>query len=714
MADWEEMKETITGLLICSIEEEYKIKLTDRDIILKNIIRTNKKSFGDLNISCYFLSKTLKDSPNNISQKVGKNIINKLEKTKNNHISEIKIIGPCVNIFLSINFFNKIIPKILEKSFPNISTDQKTKTMIEYSQPNTHKVFHVGHMRNACYGDCIIRLNKQLGNQIIACNYYGDEGAHVAKCLWLLQKKIKEKKLDLELIPKEKRAEFLGEIYTEAVELLDIETLTDLPYMGVYTAKILSKIKHPEAPQNLYIVAVDAGNFGTNTVICDGENCEVNDIVGYIPVNSNFKGVKIETKEIYGIKSNGLILSNKESKIFVLDKTKYPESKIKLGEELTNIGCKSKNKFKVSEELAKRQNEVDEVLKALEAREKSITELWIKTKDWSIYEYKVIYKWLGCHFDYDFYESEMSKESVIMINEFKKKGIFVENDGTTGVQLGNLGYCMLLKSNGSGLYATKDLALAKKKFEEFEIDKSIYIVDKTQTLHFKQVFKVLELMGYEKAKNCLHLSYAQVVLPSGKMSSRKGNIITFSKLVSILTEEINKTYLSKYVDKWSKEEIEHALHVISVATIKFGMLNHDPEKEIVFNLKEWTAIGGKNGAYLIYAYTRIRAILREVPFPPESKADYNLLSNEKKILILMDDFCKIIKSSAINNNPNILCNYLYNLAKLFSSWYEFSDNNIKNCRDENLKVTRLKFVTAISVILKKGMELLGIETLDKM
>jgi len=179
---------------------------------------------------------------------------------------------------------------------------------------------------------------------------------------------------------------------------------------------------------------------------------------------------------------------------------------------------------------------------------------------------------------------------------------------------------MVLKSDGSGLYATKDLALAKRKFDDFGIDQSIYIVDAAQTLHFKQVFKTLELMGYERAKHCVHIPYGQVVLPSGKMSSRTGTVIMFSQLKALLARDIFDNFLSKYDPEavaaaaaaaaataastaaseasaapaaaaanahskqqknqaaWSAEERATALQAISVATIKYGMLNHDGQR----------------------------------------------------------------------------------------------------------------------------------------
>jgi arginyl-tRNA synthetase len=171
---------------------------------------------------------------------------------------------------------------------------------------------------------------------------------------------------------------------------------------------------------------------------------------------------------------------------------------------------------------------------------------------------------------------------------------------------------ILLKSDGTGLYSTKDIALAKKKFEEYKIDKSIYVVDYAQTLHFKQVFATLAKLGFKQSEKCYHLryffthcnSYGQVVLPTGKMSSRKGTVVFFSYLKKQLEESILKEFFSEEKEKekeglkkknvlvYSEEEKKHIVHFLSVATIKYGMLNQDPSSNIIFNIKTWTAKTG--------------------------------------------------------------------------------------------------------------------------
>jgi len=277
-----------------------------------------------------------------------------------------------------------------------------------------------------------------------------------------------------------------------------------------------------------------------------------------------------------------------------------------------------------------------------------------------------------------------------------------------------LGFCLLRKSNGSGLYATKDLALARRKFDMFRIDRSIYVVDASQTLHFQQVFKVLELMGYEKARKCVHLPYGQVILSTGKMSSRLGNVILFSALRRMLHEQIGADFLNKYRGDWKEEEINDASHAIAVATIRFGMLNHDLPKDIVFELAEWAAKGGMTGPYLLYAYARTRSIVREVQRHPSAKVDLRLLTRttERVVLSQMHNFWPLLHSALAKHSPSSLCEYLFDLAKGYNAWYE--QVSIKDEPDINVQATRLVFLDAFARLLRAGLAVLGIRTIERM
>ncbi|MEC7194009.1 MAG: arginine--tRNA ligase, partial [SAR324 cluster bacterium] len=219
--------------------------------------------------------------------------------------------------------------------------------------------------------------------------------------------------------------------------------------------------------------------------------------------------------------------------------------------------------------------------------------------------------------------------------------------GAIGVDLNDdkLGFFLLLKSDGNTLYSTKDLALAKRKFEEFGIERSIYVVGAEQTLHFQQVFATLKKMGYQQASRCFHLPYALVVLPEGKMSSRAGNVILFSKLQQEMCDFVRNNYLESHRESWSDEEIESTTRKVAVAAIKYGMLNQDPNKQITFSLKDWLVSEGDTGVYLIYAYVRIRSIVRQFEnFDPHAEIEFELLkhSHEKALIRKLFDFNDIV------------------------------------------------------------------------
>ena len=262
----------------------------------------------------------------------------------------------------------------------------------------------------------------------------------------------------------------------------------------------------------------------------------------------------------------------------------------------------------VREEFERRNREVGEVLQALESKTGEMYDLWQQTKEWSMDEFHEIYKWLEARFDHYFFESEVGEAGKQIVLEYLEKGVLVRSEGAVGADLEAYGlpFCLLLKSDGTGLYSTKDIALAQVKFEDFGIDKSVYVVDHSQSLHFQQVFRVLQMMGYQKAELCFHLAYGLVKRPDGKMSSRKGNIILFSELRRQLRQRILDKYLQQFVGQWSDEEIEEAARWVSVATIRYGMLNTDNLNEITFDLEDWVKNTGNTGSYLMYAFARTR------------------------------------------------------------------------------------------------------------
>jgi len=349
----------------------------------------------------------------------------------------------------------------------------------------------------------------------------------------------------------------------------------------------------------------------------------------------------------------------------------------------------------VESTITQRNVDYRQVLHHIESGEKYYTALWDKTKQWSFDCFKEIYDWLGCRFDHDFTESECSQPSQDIVDEYYKKGVLVESQGCIGADLGSkLGFCILRKSDGCGLYATKDLALARIKFDQYKIDRSFYVVDAGQTLHFKQVFATLKKMGFKQAEKCVHIPYAKVNGPGGvKMSSRDGNVILFKDLRLKLNAALSEEIISKLeVDEDTKEKI---LRACSVGTIRYGMLNHDVGKDIAFDIKKWTSIsGGDTGPYLMMQYARVKSIQRKVKPDPTAVPEYKLLNGKdtQELLLAITEFQNVVKRAAGESkgeipNPSSLCTYLFNLAKDFSKWY--TNNNIKNNPDKNEQLPQL-------------------------
>lgn len=704
-------KREIAELLTSTLHSAGVASTTDVDLVCSLLEIPKDSAHGDLAFPCFTLAKDLKKAPALIAQDLSKAITDTQQIPV--AITEVKPTGPYINFVLNKSAIAAdIIPALLDGSFLTPRSKQSDKVMVEYSQPNTHKAFHVGHIRSAALGDTLVRLLEWSGYEVVATNYLGDEGTHVARCLWYLKNVYRGE------IPETNRGEFLGSLYTRATDLLDLTAYTQHPFPGAVTARVTTITDHPEEKK---WTVVDLQTLtGTKQVVCGISGFSVGDIVAYAPPGIQVSGKLVTSVEKKGICSDGMICSEAEISLSTNnDKIAVFNSKIPVGTELTEVGRKP-DKTPTDKTVLEHVNsllaEVSAVLQALENEDPDMVALWQETKDWSIQEYYEIYDWLNCRFDHYFTESECRESSKNLVLDYLKRGIFQKSEGAVGVDLSryDLGFCLLLKSDGTALYATRDLELARVKFEEFNIDRSIYVVDSGQSLHFQQVFKCLELMGYEKAHQCYHHAFAQVVRPDGKMSSRKGNVILFSELKNRLLTKIISEYLDKYRDSWTDQEIDDAAYKISLATIRYGMLNQDNNSQIIFDLDEWTARSGNTGPYLMYAYARIRSILRDAPEQTDVEPDWSLLDHSSEIDLLMHlkGYHDLLLRASDSHSPHLLCNYVYELCKKFSRFY--SECSVLRADSDAIRATRIRFIEAVGENLKHGLILLGIHTIERM
>jgi arginyl-tRNA synthetase len=362
------------------------------------------------------------------------------------------------------------------------------------------------------------------------------------------------------------------------------------------------------------------------------------------------------------------------------------------------------------------KEQLTEILYQIENKTGEFYLLWKETRQWSIGLMNEVYHWANVHFDQWYWESDVTLSSVNYVKDNLDNGVFIQSEGAVGVDLSefNLGFCLLIKSDGNGLYATKDLELAKRKFSDFNIEKSIAVVDQRQSHHFAQVFKVLEVLEDKNAKNNFHLPYNFVELPGGAMSSRAGNIIPILGLIKQMTEKVKIDYLDRNNNGFTGSEIEDNAKIIAEGAIKYGMSKIDPDHKIVFDMDEWLKIEGDAGPYLQYTATRINSIINKLGMPDAEHINWSVLTLdvEKNILVKISRFNEQVVQACTKYKPNLLANYLYEVSKLYNSFYNSAQ--IKEAGNQQLKAARIALSACVLSILKSGLSLLGISIPTRM
>jgi arginyl-tRNA synthetase len=768
------VKQAFAELICASIQSVYERDASEMKSNITRAIMKPKVGNQDLGFPCFSIGKLVGvKNPSQIASALGADIKTRLADDSKSMLSNPCAAGAFINCDVSVSALAETFITDIDSFLAPRPADQQ-KVMIEYSQPNTHKAFHVGHMRNCALGGALVHMYEQAGHPVVAANYFGDEGNHIAQCLWLLRQQIANGTADLKSVEPAARGEFLGQRYSDAVQILALESYTTLPFPDMWAAQVLEVSNHPDstAPANWHVVKVQhreatEGDDGTATVVCGGTGYNVGDIIAYVRVGGKYKGHDVTEKDMKGVTSCGVIMGRAElglpappkpvsESAAPAEKKEEKKSKKKkkgkggkaavsmdihilppgtaVGKELTEIGRINEWKTEegkapvaaslypippgrsIADELKERKDQVRAMLVAMESGEPEITALWEETKKWSLDEFASIYGYLRCRFDHNFYESEVGEESRQLVISKRDEGILTMDRGAIVADLTEykLGHLVLLKSSGAGLYATKDLSLAQRKFEQFNVDKSIYVVDIAQSLHFQQCFKVLELFGYEQARNCYHMAYGQVVLPNGKMSSRKGTVIFFSQLKAKLSTQIYQDYCSEYEGKWPAEEITEAVRALSVAIIKYGMLNHDVSKDVVFDLNQWCAKGGNNGAYIMYSYARCASIQRQVPVDPDAGSSLTELQDSEKTFIhLVSIFWEALDQAITKNNPSVICAYLFNLCQAFNQWYNLDASKVSE-QTPARRNALLVLVNAIRRTIQVGLGVIGIQTIERM
>ncbi|GLC28803.1 arginine--tRNA ligase [Clostridium omnivorum] len=350
--------------------------------------------------------------------------------------------------------------------------------------------------------------------------------------------------------------------------------------------------------------------------------------------------------------------------------------------------------------------------KNLEEGKEEETALWNKFKDMSLKEFNKVYEMLGVKFDSYAGESFYSDKMESVIEEIDEKGLLVESQGAKVVMLDeyNMPPTIIKKADGASIYATRDLAAAFYRKKTYDFYKNIYVVGIDQSLHFKQVFTTIGLMGHEWSKDCVHVPFGLVRFADKKLSTRKGDVIF---LEDLLKEAISKTLEIINEKNPSLENKEETAKKIGIGAVVFTYLKNTRERDIVFDWKEMLSFDGETGPYVQYTYARGKSILRKAG-ELNGEVNYSKLTTaeEFELAKLLDSFQSSILLAIDKYEPSVVTRHIIEIAKAFNKFY--NSHNILNVEDEEVKLGRLKLVEATCQVISNGLNILGIETVEKM
>lgn len=506
--------------------------------------------------------------------------------------SRVEAVKGYLNLYYSTGVYTrKIVDAVLEQNEKFGHGEPKgERILVEFSQPNTHKAFHVGHLRNVVLGDSLCNILEAAGFDVIRANYINDTGLHVIKWLWDYQKHHAGE------VPGADKTRWMGDIYAEANRRLE------------------------EDP--------------------NGE---------------------VEVRLLYA---------------------------------------------------------------RWDQRDAEVMRLWEQTRLWSLEGFDQIYSLLGVRFDKIYYDHEMEKPGQELVDELIRQGIAIDErpegpviirlDDLLGLSKETYRVLVILRSDGTSLYATKDLPLAVRKFEDYDPDRSVYVIDVRQSLYLQQIFKTLEVMGHpDWAKRCFHMSYEIVNLPGNvTLASREGTVVLLEDLV----REAKARALQVVKEKnpsLTQAEMQQVAHLVALGAIKYPMLARDSTKVVTFDWQSALDFNGQAAPYIQYAHVRANSILRrmEGPLPEPLTPDYDLEPSEIQLVDLISRLPGEIQRAALENKPLHIANLAYDLAKAFNDFY--TQCQVLKASSE-VRLNRLRLVAATRQVIAILLNLLGIQAPELM
>ena len=374
-----------------------------------------------------------------------------------------------------------------------------------------------------------------------------------------------------------------------------------------------------------------------------------------------------------------------------------------------------------AEEKSVLMDEVRDMLRKWEANDAETVNLWKMMNNWVYAGFDDTYKQMGVSFDKIYYESETYLAGKDEVLRGLKEGLFYQKeDGSVWADLTSHGldHKLLLRSDGTSVYMTQDIGTAKLRFDDYPINRMIYVVGNEQNYHFQVLSILLDMLGFEFGKGLVHFSYGMVELPEGKMKSREGTVVDADDLMEEMIRTARETSqeLGK-LDDATPEEAEAISRMVGLGALKYFILKVDPKKNMTFNPKESIDFNGNTGPFIQYTHARIQSVLRKavdqnIEIPKELNNSIALSEKEEGLIQLLSEFKAIVKQAGEEYNVSLIANYIYDLAKEFNQFYH--DYTILREENSDLRDIRLLLSKNVALTIKKGMSLFGIDVPERM
>lgn len=596
----------------------------------------------------------------------------------------ISIEGTFINFSISSEMLAQTAGNIAAKPNGGITLSNQ-KTMVEYFSPNTNKPAHLGHLRNLALGKSLSATLAFLGHDVLQANLTNDRGAHICKSMLAYQMFGEGRTPESTGI---KGDHFVGDYYVQYEKALQEEI-----------APIVARLR--AEPENAAKLKRKAELEEELSPIIEKEKAQ----------QEADKITKKTTKD-----------------------TRTPEEKMRikdLKKELEKLGKTDEEIKDAAKKESSLDKQVSEMLLKWEAEEPEIRALWEKMNGWVLGGFKETLDRMNVHFDVEYFESKIYNMGRDIVMDGLAKGIF-ERDPSGAIiadlqRLGiqkNEGKKILLRSDGTTVYTTQDLAIARMKMEDHKLDNSFYIVAGEQDDHFRALFGILKALGYEWVNKLKHMSYGMVELPEGQMKSRKGTVVDVDDLLNELRNKVKVIAAGKGNETMSDEDADK----IGKAAAQYYLLSVRPESGMKFDPKESVNFEGKTGPYILYQYVRTGKILEQAAQQgcplgatqqnqtTPDQPDFNLLQEpiEHELLLKLVDFTEKMRAVQKTMDQTLIATYVFELAQTFSNFYAKCPVLKGDKTPPALSQARLKLVEYTHTLLKQSLDLLAIETVDKM